>query len=163
MQPKYSGDDQTDTEEVKILEQGQDQSADEFSRDKNDQKLMEQIKSCIRESRNKQVKGDLEKLKRTQRSEPHGWQKKKVALQHKHEGALAVQSRDDVTVIKQEIAKMFNLQDELEDHMTTIDLLQRRQSQLQVNLATKVAHRRELDEHKDRLATSEQALALETL
>lgn len=86
-----------------------------------------------------------------------------MVLQHEHQATLAARSPDDVTVINHEIARMFNLQDELEDHMTIMDLPRCGQSQLQVNLATKLAHRRELDEQKDQLATSERALALETL
>lgn len=47
--------------------------------------------------------------------------------------------------------------------MTSIDMLRRGQSQLQVDLATKRAHRRELDKHKDRLTTCERSLTLEML
>lgn len=59
-------------EEVEIMENELDQSAEEFSRHRSVQKLLEQLGSCIREYRNKQLRVDVEKLKRVQQSERHG-------------------------------------------------------------------------------------------
>lgn len=83
----------------------------------------------------------MEKLKKVHKSEQHGWQKEKVALQHEHQAALTTRSPNDDTEIKQEIATMFNLQDELEDRMSTMDLLRWGNSQLQAERATKRANR----------------------